>query len=400
MACHLQALLILFEEGKVIDPITISEKIKEIGAVESFGGITSIMDLTYGLPHFSSITEYVAIVREKAIARAFIKQANLAISEVLSEECSALDVIEKHEQQLYELKRDSVHTSSVLIGEIVEGEVLKMVKLAQQATSNTLLGLSTGFRNLNQMTAGLLKTDLIIVAGRSSMGKTSLALSMSLNATDDDREAVVANFSLEMSREQVTNRFICQTARVDSSRYRLGHLTKEEWVRVSDAASRLKEKNIVIDDSPSLTSLQLKSKCLEIANKHKRLDLVVVDYLQLMSGTNIRESREREVAKISRDLKRLAKELQVPVIAVSQLSRAPETRADKRPILSDLRESGGIENDADVVILLFREEYYKKTEENQGVAEAIVAKNRNGAVGSAKLAFLDEYATFEELYKQ
>jgi replicative DNA helicase len=247
------------------------------------------------------------------------------------------------------------------------------------------------------MTSGLQRTDLVIIAGRPSMGKTALCLTLAQNAALFSK-AVVAVFSLEMSKEQLVTRMLASEAHINAHRFRTGHLMSNEWERLAHAIGTLSDARIFIDDTPGISVLEMRAKCRRLAAEQKNLDLIVVDYLQLMGGSKRTESRQQEVSQISRELKALAKELDVPVVALSQLSRAPEARNPPKPLMSDLRESGSIEQDADVVAFIYREDYYKETEENRGIAEIILAKQRNGPTGTVKLAFLKEFTRFENYY--
>jgi replicative DNA helicase len=263
-----------------------------------------------------------------------------------------------------------------------------------------LTGLTTGFAELDKLTSGLQPSDLIIVAARPSMGKTSLCLTLAQNAAIQ-ANAVVGVFSLEMSKESLVMRMLCSEGHVDAHRFRSGFLSRDEWARLAGALGTLSETKIFIDDTPGISVLEMRAKARRLAAEQKQLDLIIVDYLQLMSGSSKRsESRQQEVSQISRELKGLAKELNVPLVALSQLSRAPEARTDHRPQLSDLRESGAIEQDADVVAFIYREEQYNRTEENAGIAEVIVAKQRNGPTDTVQLAFLKEFTRFENMWKE
>jgi replicative DNA helicase len=266
--------------------------------------------------------------------------------------------------------------------------------------SAMLTGLTTGFNELDTMLSGLQPSDLIVVAARPSMGKTALCLTLAQNAAIQ-AQAVVGIFSLEMSKESLVMRMLSSEGHVDAHRFRSGFLSRDEWARLAGALGTLAETKIFIDDTPGITVLEMRAKARRLAAEQKKLDLIIVDYLQLMSGSSRRtESRQQEVSQISRELKALAKELNVPLIALSQLSRAPENRTDHRPQLADLRESGAIEQDADVVAFIYREEQYNRTEENAGIAEIIVAKQRNGPTGVAKLAFLKEFTRFENMWRE
>ncbi|HEX5706947.1 MAG TPA: replicative DNA helicase, partial [Pyrinomonadaceae bacterium] len=278
----------------------------------------------------------------------------------------------------------------------------QLLEKVQEMSGRTtvITGLPTGFKELDEMTSGLQPSDLIIVAARPSMGKTSLCLTLAQNAAIA-AGAVVGIFSLEMSKESLVMRMLCSEGRVDAHRFRGGYLHREEWARLAGALGTLADTKIYIDDTPGISVLEMRAKARRLAAEQKRLDLIVVDYLQLMSGSSRRvESRQQEVSQISRELKGLAKELNVPLVALSQLSRAPESRTDHRPQLADLRESGAIEQDADVVGFIYREEQYNRTEENAGLAELIIAKQRNGPTGTVKLAFLKEFTRFENMWRE
>ncbi|QQS41826.1 MAG: replicative DNA helicase [Acidobacteriota bacterium] len=392
-----KAMISLFEKSERIEPVIISEELKKEGFIDSIGGITAITALTYGLPHFSNIADYAKIVRDKAIVRNLIRVCNEITSEALAEEDDASDILDHAEQMIFALAEERTRQGFEHVKPVAE-QVLAKVKDFASRETHALTGLATGFRELDQMTSGLQQTDLIIVAARPSMGKTALCLTLAQNAAIREK-ATVAVFSLEMSKEQLVMRMLSSEARVDAHRFRNGFLSREEWVRLAGAIGTLSEANLFIDDTPAISVLEMRAKARRLMAEQKRLDLIVVDYLQLMSGSSGRiESRQQEVSQISRELKALAKELNVPLVALSQLSRAPEARNPPRPLLSDLRESGSIEQDADVVAFIYREEYYNQTDENAGLAEILVSKQRNGPTGTVKLAFLKEFTRFENYF--
>ena len=391
------AMINLFESAQRIDPILIGEELRKEGALESIGGIAAITNLTFGLPHFSDIFDYARVVKDKSIVRNLIKVCNQITSEALAEEEDAEVILDHAEQLIFQLADEKTRQGFAHVKPVAQ-EVLAKVQEYAKNTSHALTGLATGFRDLDEKTSGLQKTDLIIIAARPSMGKTALCLTLAQNAAIIEN-AVVAVFSLEMSKEQLVMRMISSEARVDAHRFRTGHLMRDEWGRLAEAIGTLSETRIFIDDTPGISVLEMRAKSRRLATEQKQLDLVVVDYMQLMSGSSRRiESRQQEVSQISRELKGLAKELNVPVVALSQLSRAPEARNPPRPIMSDLRESGSIEQDADVVAFIYREEYYKPEDENAGVAEIILSKQRNGPTGTVKLAFLKEFTRFENYF--
>ncbi|HQY66526.1 MAG TPA: replicative DNA helicase [Pyrinomonadaceae bacterium] len=390
------AMIALFEKQKQIDPILIGEELKKEGSLESIGGTATITNLTFGLHHFSNVEEYINVVREKAVVRNLIRTCNSITSEALAEEEDADVVLDRAEQAIFALAEARTNQSFSRIAPIAD-RVLIRVREHQAGGNSGITGLSTGFVELDEMTSGLQRTDLVIVAARPSMGKTALCLTLAQNAALQSN-AVVALFSLEMSKEQLVTRMLASEGRINAHRFRTGHLVQTEWERLSQAIGELSEARLFIDDTPGISVLEMRAKCRRLAAEQKQLDLIVVDYLQLMSGGKRSESRQQEVSQISRELKALAKELDVPVVALSQLSRAPEARTPPRPLMSDLRESGSIEQDADIVAFIYREDYYKPTDENQGLAELIIAKQRNGPTGSVKLAFLKEFTRFENYY--
>lgn len=386
------AVIDLYTQSQPITPIGIQNALRTQGNEKS---LSEILSLTNGMPPGSSILEYIEVVRIKSVARSFIKKCNQALNEALNDVDPISEIIDRTEQELYEMRDIDRNDGPQQLDELILESVEEIKQRSTQDTS--LLGLSTGFSDLDRLTGGLQKTDLIILAARPSMGKSAFSLDIAKGITKDDPNAVVAYFSMEMSKRQCTDRLLCSMARIDSTRYRTGYLSPNEWERLADTASDLARKKIIFDDKSASTVLDIKSKARNIANKYKRLDIIIIDYLQLMRGAKKTESRQQEVSEISRDLKALAKDLKVPVIALSQLSRSCESRQDKRPMLSDLRESGAIEQDADLVAFLYRDEYYEPKPENQGVAELLIRKHRNGATGNINLAFLKDYAMFGDL---
>lgn len=391
-----EAMTALFEAARVIDPILIGEELKKEGLLESIGGIATITNLTYGLPHFSDLRDYIKVVKDKSILRNLIRVCNEVTSEALSEEDDAENILDHAERRIFALADEKTRQGFSAIAPIAEEVIRKVEEYAKRET-HALTGLATGFRELDEKTSGLQRNDLIIVAARPSMGKTALCLTMAQNAAIQEK-AVVAIFSLEMSKEQLVMRMLSSESKVDAHRFRTGYLTRDEWGRLAEGIQALSDTKIFIDDSPGISVLQMRAKARRLKAEQKSLDLIVVDYLQLMQGSKRTESRQQEVSQISRELKSLAKELNVPVVALSQLSRAPEARNPPRPMMSDLRESGSIEQDADVVAFIYREDYYKPDDENAGIAEIILAKQRNGPIGTVKLAFLKEFTRFENYF--
>ncbi len=393
-----RAMISLSERGAEINPILLGEELRREGVVEQVGGLPYVSELTYGLPHFTNLGHYAKIVHDKSMLRQLVKVANKITSEALEEEDEASLILDHAEQMIFALADARTRQGFAHVKPIADSLLEKVQEMSGRTT--VITGLPTGFKELDEMTSGLQPSDLIIVAARPSMGKTSLCLTLAQNAAII-ANAVVGVFSLEMSKESLVMRMLCSEGRVDAHRFRGGYLHREEWARLAGALGTLADTKIFIDDTPGISVLEMRAKARRLAAEQKRLDLLVVDYLQLMSGSSRRsESRQQEVSQISRELKGLAKELNVPLVALSQLSRAPEARTDHRPQLADLRESGAIEQDADVVGFIYREEQYNRTEENAGMAEFIIAKQRNGPTGTVKLAFLKEFTRFENMWHE
>jgi len=399
------AMIGLFERGSEINPILIGEELKKENALESVGGISFISNLTYGLPHSTNITHYAKVVRGKSMLRQLIKAANKITQEALEEEDEPELILDHAEHAIFELADERIRQGFTHVKPIAEQLLEKVQEMEGRAA--VLTGLTTGFADLDKMTSGLQRNDLIIVAARPSMGKTSFALMLAENAAIQ-AGAVVGMFSLEMSKEALVMRMLCSQGNIDAQRFRNGFLSRLEWAQIAKSLGTLADAKIFLDDTPGLTVLEMRAKSRRLAAEQKRIDLIVVDYLQLMSGSAKRfESRQQEVSQISRELKGLAKELNVPLVALSQLSRAPESRSDHRPQLADLRESGELEQDADVVAFIYRPEQYQTPEERdslpeeqKNVAELIVAKQRNGPTGSVDLRFTPSSMRFDSLYRE
>jgi replicative DNA helicase len=397
-------MIALFERGAEINAILIGEELKKENALESVGGVSFIANLTYGLPHSTNIAHYAKVVRGKSMLRQLIKAANKITQEALEEEDEPEIILDHAEQAIFQLADERIRQGFTHVKPIAEQLLEKVQEMEGRAA--VLTGLTTGFADLDKMTSGLQRADLIIVAARPSMGKTSFALMLAENAAIH-AGAVVGMFSLEMSKEALVMRMLCSQGNIDAQRFRNGFLSRLEWAQIAKSLGTLADTKIYLDDSPGLTVLEMRAKARRLAAEQKRLDLIVVDYLQLMSGSARRfESRQQEVSQISRELKGLAKELNVPLVALSQLSRAPESRSDHRPQLADLRESGALEQDADLVAFIFREEQYKTPEERESmpedrknVAELIVAKQRNGPTGTVDLRFTPSSMRFDNLYR-
>lgn len=391
----------LFEASKRIDPILISEELKKDGPVEAIGGVATITNLTFGLPHFTDLKEYIKVVRDKSLMRHLVRTCNEITSEALEEEDDAEAILDRAEQAIFQLAETKERQGFSKIQPIAESVFVKIQEYAHH-DSHALTGLATGFRDLDQLTSGLQSGDLIIIAARPSMGKTALVLNMAQRAALNEK-ATVAFFSLEMSKEQLVMRMLSSQASVDSRSLRTGMLGKSDWARLAEAIGMLAATEIYIDDTANISVLEMRAKLRRLIAEQKKLDLIAVDYLQLMGSSRRSENRQQEVSQISRDLKALAKEFNVPVIALSQLSRAPEARKPPRPMMSDLRESGSIEQDADVVAFIYRADYYSKDidsipEEEKNIAELIIAKQRNGPTDTIKLVFLKQFTRFEDSY--
>ncbi|MBL7170621.1 MAG: replicative DNA helicase [Candidatus Omnitrophica bacterium] len=386
-----KAILELYENGKAADIVTISEKLRREGNLEKSGGVAYISSLLSVVPTASNVEHYASIVREKALLRKLITTATDIVTKGYEDSKDVDVLMDKAEQMIFDIAEKKIGESFYSMKHIIKDSFETIEGLYQGKTPVT--GLSTGLVDFDVQTAGLQPSDLIIVAGRPSSGKTALALTIASHV-GIEMKVPVALFSLEMSKEQLVRRFLCSEARVDAHKLRTGYLKDTDWPKLTRAAERLSEALIFIDDSPILTPLELRAKARRLKSREK-IGLIIVDYLQLMHCQGRVESRQQEISQISRSLKALARQLTVPVVALSQLSRAVESREGHRPQLSDLRESGAIEQDGDVISFLYREELYNHTPENDGVAELIIGKQRNGPVGAMKLTFLKEFTRFE-----
>ncbi len=385
----------LFDENKGVDLVTIVEELKRTNSLDSVGGPTYITNLASAVPTSANFVHYAKIVKEKMLLRNLINAATQIASDSYNTTQDVDALLDKSEQLIFDVSSKKVESRFTPLREVIKSSIETIDNLYQRKENVT--GIATGFRDLDIRTAGLQPSDLIVIAGRPSMGKSALAACIAEHAAVVEKQPV-AFFSLEMSKEQLVQRTLCSHARVDAHKVRTGFLSQADWPRLVSAAGKLSEAPIYIDDSPGITVLELRTKARRLKSQFD-IKLIVLDYLQLMQGPAKADSRQQEISEISRSLKALARELNVPIISISQLSRAVEQRSDHRPQLSDLRESGAIEQDADLVLLLLREEYYNPTDENKGVAEVIIAKQRNGPVGSLKLAFIGEYIRFENLAK-
>ena len=389
---HIYAAMgVLFEKNEAIDTISVTDQLKKAGKLEEIGGAYFITGLSTDTPSASNVDYYVKIVKEKEILRSIIQSAVQMSTQAYDSTEDATVVLDHAEQILFDLSQDSERGGFKPIEPVLH-DVLDNWGSRKKGT---LIGVPTGYFDLDDILSGLQKSDLIICAGRPSMGKTALALSIARNAALEYGHKVGV-FSLEMSNTQLVERLITAEARVDSHLVRTGRLPKNEWKRLSQAAGPLSEANIFIDDSAGLHVMELRAKARQLKAEHD-VDLIIVDYIQLLNAGGKIESRQQEISFISRSLKALAKDLSVPILALSQLSRAVENRTDHRPIMSDLRESGAIEQDADVILFIYRKYVYSKDEEDKGLGEIIVAKHRNGPTGSVDISFISQYAKFENL---
>tara|TARA_B100001250_G_C19772834_1_gene778050 strand:- start:14 stop:1378 length:1365 start_codon:yes stop_codon:yes gene_type:complete len=381
----------LNNEGIAVDTVTLIEKFKKEDILEKIGGGYYITGLSEDAPSSENIEYYIGIVKEKEILRTVIDTAREISSLAYDSTESSNDILDKAEQRLFNLSQSAYKGRFLPVDKLLQDVLEKW----ENRKAGDMLGIGTGFHDLDSKLSGLQKSDLIIVAGRPSMGKTAFALNIASNVGVLEKKKV-GIFSLEMSDQQLVERMIASEAKVDSHLVRTGKLPKNDWKNLSRAAGPLSEANIFIDDSAGLSILELKAKARQLKSEHE-IDVLIVDYIQLLHVDGRNESRQQEISLISRSLKSLAKDLNIPIIALSQLSRAPETRTDHRPIMSDLRESGAIEQDADIIIFLYRKFVYSKDEEDKGAAELIISKHRNGPTGIVNVSFIDKFAKFENM---
>jgi replicative DNA helicase len=377
--------------------VTLKEELGRSGELDEVGGPAYIAALVDGVPRSTNVEHYARIIKEKATLRNLIFSANKILTTAYQAEEEAEVILDTAERLIFAIADDNIREGFVSIRQLAHESLDTLDKL--HAHKELITGVPTGFTDLDEMLSGLQPSDLIIVAARPSMGKTSLVLNIAQHV-GTRTDMTVGLFSLEMSKEQLFLRMLTSEARIDAQRLRRGYLGEKDWGKLSEAIGTLSESRIFIDDTPSIGVLEMRAKCRRLASEHS-LHLVIIDYIQLMQSRGRFENRTLELGAISRSLKGLAKELRVPIVVLSQLSRAPESRSDHRPQLSDLRESGALEQDADVVIFIYREDLYAdKTQpqpDNQGVAELIVGKQRNGPTGVVRLAFIREFTRFENL---
>lgn len=397
-----RAMIRLYSRGEVIDAVTLSDELKSASELEGAGGMAYLARLVDAVPTSANIEYHTRILRDKAILRRLIESATEIIQDAYAAPAGEVDdALDRAESRIFQIAQTSQREGFVPIKSILWPTFEKIEEL--QATPGRVTGVASGFPDLDNLTAGFQAGDLVVVAGRPSMGKTALSLNFAQHAAIDS-EVSVAVFSLEMSKEALVQRMLCAEGRVDSGRLRRGRLQDDEYTRLATAAGHLNTAPIWIDDTPAINPIELRSKARRLA-ADTDLGMIVVDYMQLMAGPRNVENRQQEISAISRSLKAIAKELNVPVLALSQLSRQPEQRTDKRPLLADLRESGAIEQDADLVLFVYREEAYRKASEKfdesgesiEGKAEVIIGKQRNGPTGTVNLFFHKAYTLFESV---
>jgi replicative DNA helicase len=387
----------LVERGDAIDLVTLKEELGRSGEIDEVGGPAYIASLVDGVPRSTNVEHYARIIKEKATLRSLIYSANKIVQTAYEAEEDADLILDQAEHSIFAIADKNIRDGFVSLRQLAQESLETIEKL--HSRKELITGVPSGFTDLDEMTSGLQPSDLIIIAARPSMGKTSLALNIAQHV-GTKTDMTVGMFSLEMSKEQLFLRMLTAEARIDAHRLRGGFLGERDWGRLSESLGTLSEAKIFIDDSPSIGVLEMRAKCRRLASEHN-LNLVIIDYIQLMQGRGRFENRTLELASISRSLKGLAKELRVPILVLSQLSRAPESRSDHRPQLSDLRESGALEQDADVVLFIYRDDVYADKNapqvDAQGVAEVIIGKQRNGPTGVVKLAFIREFTRFENL---
>lgn len=390
-----EAMVELHDEGKAVDLVTLQERLKEQDLPPEISSMEFVRDLLSAVPTSANVKYYAEIVAEKSMLRKLIKT-----TEEISNACylgkeKTQDILEITEKKIFDLVQNRGSQEFVPIRQVVLNAIEKIEKASRNQGSVT--GIPTGFIDLDYKTSGFQPSDLILVAARPSMGKTAFVLNIAQYMAFHDN-VTVAVFSLEMSKEQLVNRLLALESKVDSQNIRTGNLEDEEWAKLIEGANVIGNSNLIIDDKPGISISELRSKCRKYKMEHN-LGIIFIDYLQLMTGSGRSESRQQEISDISRSLKALARELNVPVVALSQLSRAVEQRPDHRPMLSDLRESGAIEQDADVVMFIYRDDYYNKDSENKNIAEIIIAKQRNGPIGTVNLVWMPNYTKFVNMKK-
>ena len=387
----------LYSRNEPVDIITVKAELVELGALDRVGGLEYLVELPERVPTTANVERYIKIVDEKAMLRRLITSANELIALGYDESENVDNIMDMAEKKIFDLASKKNTAGYAVMKDILVESFAELERLYNQKGNVT--GVSTGFYDLDNVTAGLHNSDLIIVAARPAMGKSAFAINLATNAAVKSGVPSVI-FNLEMSKEQVGNRILCSEALVDSNKIRTGQIEDDDWMKLAQTLGRISDAPIYIDDTPGISAMEIRAKCRKL-KLEKNIGLIVIDYLQLISGSGKKNaSREQEISEISRSLKIMAKELNVPVIALSQLSRTAEKRDDKRPMLSDLRESGAIEQDADIVMFLYRDDYYNPDTEKKNVAEVILAKHRGGSTGTVELAWLPSYTKFANLERR
>ena len=392
-----KAIVNLYSRNEPIDIITVKAELVETGSLERVGGLEYLAELPERVPTTANVEKYIKIVDEKAMLRRLITSANELVALGYNETENVDAIMDMAEKNIFDLAQKKNTKGYSAIKDVLVESFAQLEKLYNQ--KGVVSGISTGFIDLDYKTAGLHNSDLIIIAARPAMGKSAFAINLATNAAVMSNLPVVI-FNLEMSKEQIGNRILCSEAMVDSNKVRTGQMEDEDWMKLASTLGRISEAPIYIDDTPGISIMEIRAKCRKL-KLEKNIGLVVIDYLQLVQGSGKKNaSREQEISEISRSLKILAKELDIPVIALSQLSRGAEKRDDKRPMLSDLRESGAIEQDADIVMFLYRDDYYNEDSEKKNIAEVILAKHRGGSTGTVELAWMGNYTKFANLDKR
>ncbi len=388
-----RSILEMFRSDIAIDLLTLLEYLKSTDMLERAGGVTYITELSASVPTTANLSAYIKIVSDKSTLRKLIKSSTTIIEESYNNQSNVEDVVDSAEKKIFNIAEKRTSKDFEPLSDVLERGFAQIEKLFNE--KGTVTGVASGFTDLDAKTSGFQSGDMVLIAARPSMGKTTFALNIVEYAALKENKSVVV-FSLEMSKEQLAYKLLCSEANVDMLKLRTGDLEDKDWENIAMAAGPLSKAKIYIDDTAGVTVMEMRSKCRRLKMEYG-IDLIVIDYLQLMSGGTGSDNRQQEVSEISRSIKALAKEMECPVIALSQLSRAPEQRADHRPMLSDLRESGSIEQDADIVMFLYRDEYYNKETEEKNIGECIMAKQRNGPVGTVKLAWLGQFSKFGNL---
>ena len=387
-----KSIIDMFKKDMAVDLVTVLEHLKASDTLDRAGGVTYVTEITSSVPTTANLASYIKIVQEKSTLRKLIKASTSIIEESYNKQGEVENVLDSAEKRIFDIAEKRTASDFEPLNQVLERGFIEIERLFNN--KGEITGVGSGFIDLDAKTSGFQKGDMVLIAARPSMGKTTFALNIAEHAALREGKSVVI-FSLEMSKEQLAYKLLCSEANVDMLKLRTGTLDDKDWENIARATGPLSKAKIYIDDTAGVSVMEMRSKCRRLKVEYG-IDLILIDYLQLMSGSSS-ESRQQEVSEISRSIKALAKEMECPVIALSQLSRAPEQRADHRPMLSDLRESGSIEQDADLVMFLYRDEYYNKETEDKNVGECIIAKQRNGPVGTVKLAWLGQFSKFGNL---